>query len=336
MRGLLILLVTLGHTLQWTSREGGPDGSFRDPLFVAIYLFHVPLFFAISGLLLGRSERTGPPRSRLPGRILRMAVPTLVWFTLTTIGLRFCKALATGTLNTSIPDWGFLGYALTLHGWYVWCLCMFNAVLLLPGRSLRTRAWVLGAVGLASLLLPDGDFFFFLPYSFAFLIPGFLLGLGHEGRQWQPRWWLRGLLILASILIGYTWSTGDFIYFRSWSLHVDSPQGILLRFLRQALVTFTAADLLWLLSQGCKLELLAWLGDRTLFIYLSQNLFILASLPLWRSLPLERHGVLWPLCIGVALLTCMIALGLERLAARHRISAFLLGTSSLPDARMRH
>jgi fucose 4-O-acetylase-like acetyltransferase len=336
MRGLLILLVTLGHALQWTANPGVRDTCFGDPLFVAIYLFHVPLFFVISGLLLGRSEREGADRHRILRRLLRMAVPAFVWFVLTFLGLRLSTGLLSGKLNTTPPAWSTLLYGLSMHGWYVWCLCAFNAFLLLPGHSLRLRAGLVLIACLALTLLPDGELLFLFPYAFAFLAPGYLVGRGLGGIAWPMRGWLRSLLLLGSAVVFLTWDSHNFIYFKGWSVYSDNFAGILLRFASQALVTVTAADLLWLLSRHLNSRLLAWLGDRTLFIYLSQNLFILLSQPLWQGLPLGKRLVLWPLCVLLTLLTCAIGLGLERLASRHRLSAFLLGANDQGAAIMRH
>lgn len=45
-KGILILLVVLGHSIQY--RLG--DGCFNNTLWNVIYSFHMPCFFAVSGM----------------------------------------------------------------------------------------------------------------------------------------------------------------------------------------------------------------------------------------------------------------------------------------------
>lgn len=73
LRAILIMLVVLGHCVQW-------DGCYPDYnsnlLFRFIYSFHMPLFFAISGYLTYK----GRYDEKLMGkRALQLLVPFVVW-----------------------------------------------------------------------------------------------------------------------------------------------------------------------------------------------------------------------------------------------------------------
>ena len=46
-KGVLILLVTVGHSIQYIIYNN--HGFWGDPLFKAIYIFHMPLFIGLSG-----------------------------------------------------------------------------------------------------------------------------------------------------------------------------------------------------------------------------------------------------------------------------------------------
>ena len=47
LKGILIVLVTTGHTLQFLVHQG--QGFWSDPMLKAIYMFHMPLFMGVSG-----------------------------------------------------------------------------------------------------------------------------------------------------------------------------------------------------------------------------------------------------------------------------------------------
>jgi fucose 4-O-acetylase-like acetyltransferase len=63
LRGWLILLVTYGHTIQ--AIYGGRETVFSDPVFQTIYMFHMPLFMAISGFVLCRVKFSGSSRKKV-------------------------------------------------------------------------------------------------------------------------------------------------------------------------------------------------------------------------------------------------------------------------------
>ena len=78
-RGVGILLVVLGHNTMF--RESSPG------LYEAIYLFHMPLFFFLSGLFLFRSATQSSPREFISDRVGTIVYPYLVW-SITTVLLK--------------------------------------------------------------------------------------------------------------------------------------------------------------------------------------------------------------------------------------------------------
>lgn len=328
LRGVLIFLVTLGHVIQWTAYPSVPGMAFRDPVFIGIYLFHVPLFFAVSGHLLGARGGTLGWNKGLR-RLATLAVPSVAWFILTTIALRARTWVATGRFDASLPGWNAFSYGLAMHGWYVWCLCAFILVLIATPGSTVAKALALGLATASLPLLPEGNILFLLQYAFPFLTLGYLHGAGMLRENGGFPWALRTALLLASALVFLAWKPEDFVYFRGWSLHSGSYAEIGLRFTKQLVVTVTAADLLWLFCSRFPVQALSFLGDRTLFVYLSENLLILAGAPLWKGLPLDSRAVVWLFCPALALLVSIACLGLERLASRHWMSAFLLGSRQM-------
>jgi len=73
-RGIGIILVVFGHALGGLidSPFGINQNTFRQ-MFFAIYTFHMPLFFLLSGLLVTKRLAKGQ------GPFLRALLPTIVW-----------------------------------------------------------------------------------------------------------------------------------------------------------------------------------------------------------------------------------------------------------------
>ncbi|WP_036908882.1 acyltransferase family protein [Xylanibacter ruminicola] len=80
LRGFAILLVVMGHLIQYNANEW-----YSHPIFNLIYSFHMPLFFFISGLAQYLSEVKMPlfgikvVGKYLWRRVLMLTVPFLVW-----------------------------------------------------------------------------------------------------------------------------------------------------------------------------------------------------------------------------------------------------------------
>ncbi len=79
-RGICIILMVYAHA------ERGLDNAKILPLEGAflfldstIYLFHMPLFFVVSGYLMGRSKRKVPLKKQFTNNVKAIAIPYLIW-----------------------------------------------------------------------------------------------------------------------------------------------------------------------------------------------------------------------------------------------------------------
>lgn len=57
LKGIAILLVVLGHIIDGNMAQGVIHGEWLNYLYNAIYLFHMPLFFVLSGMALALSVK---------------------------------------------------------------------------------------------------------------------------------------------------------------------------------------------------------------------------------------------------------------------------------------
>lgn len=76
-KGVLIFLVTLGHVIQFVICRS--VGFYQNPLFKAIYLFHMPLFMALAGYVAFGSLNRTPPGKFVFRRVINLVLPVFSW-----------------------------------------------------------------------------------------------------------------------------------------------------------------------------------------------------------------------------------------------------------------
>lgn len=79
VKGIAIILVVLGHTIQFGSKFHEHPAYFENPVFMLIYSFHMPLFMMISGYLFYHSVCRHPLKHNLKTRITHLFVPVFAW-----------------------------------------------------------------------------------------------------------------------------------------------------------------------------------------------------------------------------------------------------------------
>lgn len=288
LRGMLILLVLFGHALQFIS-HGGRDTFWEDPLFIGIYMFHMPLFMALAGYFSPRSmagqDALTPARVLQHG--LRLLGPILPWALLAAL----LKAASKGTW-ADIPAMTLGGF-LNLY-WFLWALFM-ALILVAIGQRLGRGAVLLYALVFAALLSPGAAGIWRVLPLFTFTLPFFLAGrlwrglelqalARREARVWHRRRkprsalapWGPALIALPVALICFLfWDRQTYAYNNGASLLAD-PARVSLMFLGAASATILAGSLLWRLTRvltgSHPGQALAGCGRITLQIYLIQDL----------------------------------------------------------------
>ena len=137
IRGAAILLVVLGHGLQYSLG----DGFQHNIVFRAIYSFHMPLFFAISGYLFKESDSLRDGLVRMRDRTFCLLVPyflwTLIWHIFYMVSHAYFGTAAKG------PSLWFLPVLLTCSWIHA------SIVLLSKGRGTA----IVAMLGLSAILL---------------------------------------------------------------------------------------------------------------------------------------------------------------------------------------
>ena len=151
LRGFAIVLVVLGHALQYTL-----ESSDANPLYRLIYSFHMPLFMFISGFVYSGGKRSGTAELRSKSQAL--LVPFFAWLPMTFAWMQLGPAplslqVFVGQIIAS-PDAGGL--------WFLWVLFLINLIMIAARALIRTRpqfgAWCLWALlNLIVLERPHSD-----------------------------------------------------------------------------------------------------------------------------------------------------------------------------------
>lgn len=139
LKGILILLVVLGHAIQYTLR----NGCYTNHLWNVIYSFHMPAFMAVSGFL---AYRVGGGKlsawQTIWRRFQQLIVPYLSWtFLLAAIGGYFKVERIQEMLL--YPDKGL---------WFLWALFFISAIFTLcewlSKKTKISQEWIVATVGL--------------------------------------------------------------------------------------------------------------------------------------------------------------------------------------------
>lgn len=273
LRGWAILLVVIGHSIQWTVPNFDAYLAFR-----LIYSFHMPLFFFISGVVGARSIRR-PLLRQLRDRTLGLLVPFISWYVLvsTASWLLGGSPLPRTMLNLyQSPDRGL---------WFLWVLFvigMGSAVLLRVAPE--KYAWAALLIAAAALqlvhvpVLGEGLVKWYFPFFAAGLVlaPRFIRGTA----LMPPKTWLPdALAIVVFIILATGWRRAELIpVTRLWArIGMPLPSMVELSY-RYACASFGIAASVVLVRRIPRgvwsFDALRYLGISTLEIYVSHQLFL--------------------------------------------------------------
>lgn len=172
LKGWLILLVVLGHALQWAL---GEDGMNNSHLWNWIYSFHMPAFMAVSGWLAYRPGRKTQPAGQLIlRRAMQLLVPYFCWSVISTIVHRhqLTSALRNYVLK---PD---------IYFWFLWVLFFIYLLFILVEVASKrfnlnhTVVLLSTALGLVGIMVVTEFRLFgfqYISYYFMFFTFGFLI-----------------------------------------------------------------------------------------------------------------------------------------------------------------
>jgi fucose 4-O-acetylase-like acetyltransferase len=277
LKGSLIFLVVWGHLIQ-SAFHGDDTGFFYDPVFKAIYMFHMPLFMAVSGFVSFRSIFSSPFLFCVWRRIRQIIVPAICWPVLALIAsLLFClfheRTLAGGMhlFIKSLP-------AFRPGLWFLWAVFGSTAVVSALKMLRLDRLEIFAAATILFLFAPDGANIYLFKYTFPFFCAGYALAKGnqiHLPKTISPP---QGVVLFAASVGCYLlWGINTYVYKTRMHPDFSNLYNISLRYLIGMVVSGAFILLMLLFYQVAKSRMLSNWGRRSLDIYIMHG-FVLDGL----------------------------------------------------------
>lgn len=187
LKGYAIIIVVLGHCIQTFN----PDWR-TDNIFVGIYMFHMPLFIAISGFFFVKSADKNTIGTLIKKRFVGIMLPSL------TMGVIDVLLIGGGKLLKHNPfDVLYFIDILFIGLWFLTVLFILTVIGIVLYKKLKGLNYYIGwlVVWLFFYIMPDVWVF----NQIEFLLPFYVLGIIGRNVKWEKM--NVGISVLA--LIGY-------------------------------------------------------------------------------------------------------------------------------------
>lgn len=274
-KGWLIVLVVLGHLIQYLLWADGE--AWDDPVYTAIYMFHMPLFMTISGVLAARSLRTMDFRTLLAKRARDYMVPVLVW-----TALHAGALLAVARWKGSAPE--HLSFP-NLQGplWFVWSLFLSTALVAISRLAGRLFPLAFAATTVFVLLLPEAGC---LPL-FKSVYPFFQLGILVQGTRWlevvdDP--WMLGAFGISAVACYRFWDPDTFIYVSGMDLDRQNLPFVAIRIAAGFFAGASFLGISRIVHRRFGGRMVQRLGRNSLYVYALQSYLLAWTYPWFPSI----------------------------------------------------
>lgn len=266
LKGVLIILVVLGHAIQYTIG----NECYENRLWNIIYSFHMPAFMAVSGYLafrLNSSAGGGNLRKFVSRRFRQLLIPFFLW----TLVWAFIK----GSISINV----FFNYLLYPGSglWFLWVLFIINVIFVL-GSELSAKMRInqiyvilsIGFVLVALMTLFDIRVFGFqfVAYYFVFYSLGFFLHK-YEVQLIRKNIIFVTLLTIVWFILAWFWQMHSVPVFLSALSMPNSILQYLYRFITAAIAVYVIIAISPMLLNKDSLWNIPfkWLGQVSLGIY---------------------------------------------------------------------
>jgi len=325
LKGILIVLVVYGHTIQFLVYKHSEE-FWYDPAFKFIYIFHMPLFMAVSGFVSYGSLGRNAAFETIKRRFLQLIVPIFCWEILYESIVVFAAVAADriGMVRalTVLPR---LVLEATIDGfWFLQCV-FFSTVIVAVLRWIKLdHAAVFAVLCVAMLFLPDMyvlDHMF--RYTFPFFCVGYTLAKGRSDMlplKASPFWLLPGLAV--SLMSYAIWTKESYVYVTAMELTGVNLFEVPFRYVSGAAVSAAFLVLTSLIYKKYSSTILTALGRASMSIYILQTFFfVIAS----GFAPVSENRVLFSLTVApvlavlIALFLYALTLGIRRLSLARKL-----------------
>ncbi|MBT1516983.1 acyltransferase family protein [Bradyrhizobium sp. SRL28] len=296
-KGVLITLVIVGHLIQYVVY--GDEGFWESPCFKWIYMFHMPLFMAISGYLSWRALLRKSFTRAIGDRAMQLLLPMLFWYAL-------LETAKLAVFSSSASEPGSVLQCLNDSAgtyWFIWAA--FVSFLLVKILSIfnRRSPWILFVSVILVALAPVT---FSISPLIRYTFPFFCLGVSFaQSREWwtsitrSHKPLLITFLSIAALVCFLAWRKDTYIYNNLALVHdMQSAKNVLLMLLGSAAASAIVIVLVlqcWKVGRSNRVTrfITVELGQSTLLLYLIQG-------TVFRLMDSIQYGELWDLTTRLA------------------------------------
>lgn len=209
IKGIAILLVVLGHSIQFGNGASFFESRafYSDPVFKFIYSFHMPLFMLVSGYLFARTIERHSTKAIVSSRMTKLLIPIFTWTAFTFV-VHFI-------LHRELDFNQFITQFFTKL-WFLWAIFWCSSIVLTVHRLGKDSKVVYLILFLITFFLPDSHDI----CSYSFMYPFFVVGyFFHKEKQTvylrMPALndrYLLGALAFTYFALMYFYSFDSYIY----------------------------------------------------------------------------------------------------------------------------
>ena len=274
-KGVGIVLVVFGHV--WRGVQGAglmPDDALFQAVDRAIYAFHMPFFFVLSGLFFAPAIVRNDAVPFFSQRLRRLIWPLFLW-----TWIFFLFKAAAGSVSNTPENWSdfpFIPLPPQAHFWFLWALFLIQITLyltrpLLAGQPYRLWVWFGALVVAIAIALTLPGIQYLGGWAFGAFVHAPFLILGILMVRFPPK--CDGALTFAVHLC---------VFAAAIYVAVTLPQGRALDLAIAAVASYALCGLcVGLVARypiGRLINALASLGVASMAIYVSHTIFAAA----WR------------------------------------------------------
>ncbi len=225
LKGILIVLVTVGHAFQFGLYQD--ERVWAHPLFKGIYMFHMPLFMGISGYL----SYTGIIKVKFlkfsVNKLKAYLIPIIAWAILYR---SFDFLMEADFKLVALPS--MIVSEIFSSLWFIWALlgCLLVTVAI---HSIGRNFLALYIISFfLVLLLPEYGNIVMFKYMYPYFQVGFLLA-SRPSLHWSDgaRFCLVGGALSVAVLCYLSWDRNSYIYFSGMHLSQGNFWNICIRYL---------------------------------------------------------------------------------------------------------
>lgn len=170
IKGVAIILVVFGHSIQYGTGLSVNNDYFQYPLFIFIYSFHMPLFMLISGFLFFGSVKRHSVKYNCRSKFTSLLIPIIAWNTINLI-VGDAALLIKGKEISCIDN--LLSYFTAT--WFLWSIFWCSIIVLLIRNLFKDNIFVYLLIGICLLLINDKNKVLGISYH-TYMYPYFVAG----------------------------------------------------------------------------------------------------------------------------------------------------------------